>query len=173
MGLFGTFVARKLGYMRSSLSNRDLNRLISDKISELDKDEQNAEDALKQKLYHTITHKFNLQLQTIETIDFYLKVKTVRIMEQNKHAMQEIKNEISHWESERKKWQHSQQHSKTADTNEIRQLKHILHTKELDNFNRKINELKQALNKCEEFEKSIKANSIKQIKDYNIIRSNA
>ena len=96
MGLFGTFVARKLGYMRSSLSNRDLNRLISDKISELDKDEQNAEDALKQKLYHTITHKFNLQLQTIETIDFYLKVKTVRIMEQNKHAMQEIKNEISH-----------------------------------------------------------------------------
>ncbi len=174
MGLFGTFVARKVGYMRSSLSNRDLNRLIIEKINELDKDEQNTLSAFQNKVHHSVPHQFHLQLNTMETITFYLNVKVVRLLEENKKMIDQMKTEIKQLEQEKRKFAQEGKYAfKNTDNDEIKQLKHVLFQKENDAIIRKITAVKEVLRKCEEFRTTLIKSANKTIQDTHVIRSNA
>ncbi|MBS3137453.1 hypothetical protein J4232_03400 [Candidatus Woesearchaeota archaeon] len=172
MGLFGTLLAKKVGYMRSSLSNRDLNRMIAEKLGDLDKDEGNYSNAYNQRVYHSTVHQANLQIQSIESIDFYLKVKLVRLIENNKSIINELEKELHKLHSERKKILSNAKHAVLkTDSKDVKQLKYLLQQKEQDQINRKINEIKSTIKRCHELKGEFVKVGNKNVHDFHIIRS--
>ncbi|MBI5393338.1 hypothetical protein HZA96_05705 [Candidatus Woesearchaeota archaeon] len=172
MGLFGTLLAKKVGYMRSSLSNRDLNRLIADKLGDLDKDENNYSNAYNQRVYHSTMHQAHLQMQSIESIEFYLKVKLVRLIENNKAIIAALEKELQQLHSERKKVLSDTKHTVLkTDGKDVKQLKYLLKQKEEEQINRRINEVKSTIKRCRELKETFVKVGSTSVHDFNIIRS--
>jgi hypothetical protein len=173
MGLLGTLFAKKIGYLRSSLSNRDLNRMISNQLVNLDKDEGNYSNAYNNRIYHSTIHQAHLQMQSIESIEFYLKVKIVRLMENNKYIIGQLEKELKQLYYENKKLiSNNKNVILKTDSNDVKQLKYVLQQKEKEQINRKINEVKSTIKRCQELrEEFVKAGN-KSVHDFHVIRSN-
>ncbi|MBI3032908.1 hypothetical protein HYY69_05505 [Candidatus Woesearchaeota archaeon] len=96
MGIF-RFFARDIGYLKTIHSNREIDRLIVNRLRELEIQELKALRSKKENKYHNLISELHKQVQLLESIEFYIKVKFIRILENNKSNMQQLmlrKNQV-------------------------------------------------------------------------------
>lgn len=89
MGLF-RFFARDIGYLKTIHSNREIDRLIVHRLRELEIEELKALRSKRENNYHNLISELHKQVQLLESIEFYIKVKFIRILENNKSNMEQL-----------------------------------------------------------------------------------
>ena len=85
------FLARSLGYLKTIHSNREIDRIIVNRLRQLEIEELKALRSKKEDKYHNLIAELHKQVQLLESIEFYIKVKFIRILDNNRGNMEKLK----------------------------------------------------------------------------------
>ncbi len=84
------FFARDIGYLKTIHSNREIDRLIVHRLRELEIEELKALRSKRENKYHNLISELHKQVQLLESIEFYIKVKFIRILENNRSNQEQL-----------------------------------------------------------------------------------
>lgn len=166
--MFGLFRSKGVTHLRSVHTDYELINQVYQKLKDLNNSEINSRKGLRDNNTHKVIEEMLKQLAVLGSIDYLLKIKTLRVGELNKSQEEVIKKRIQRLNNEIR--EHTKEHKNHVSKLSGSEKGHAeflnqTYRNTIQRLNNEISHLRRLLNETEKIRKNIRSDTKRSIED--------